>query len=99
MKFFTLKSELKALVSEIRKTRKFVREGMSQGIPVWKEQVRLIDLKHEFRHKHIAYCVLRGRTREQIEAKVINKPNEEIIAKYIEQYKAEAVPNEAVCAS
>lgn len=44
-------------------------------------------LKHEFRHKHIAYCLLRGRTREQIESPAEeNKPNETLIQEIIDAY-------------
>lgn len=42
----------------------------------------------EFRHRHIAYCLLRGRTMEQIERKTRedNHPSERLIDKYKEEY-------------
>lgn len=41
-----------------------------------------------FRHRHIAYCLLRGRTMEQIERKVHdgNEPSDRLIEKYKEEY-------------
>ena len=42
----------------------------------------------EFRHRHIAYCLLRGRTIEQIERKVRddNQRDENLVEKYKEEY-------------
>lgn len=37
--------------------------------PVAKAQVRLLEIKAEYRAKHIIYCLARGRTLEQIEPK------------------------------
>ena len=40
------------------------------------------NMSYEFRHNHIAYCELRGRTREQIERPGENNlPNEDYITK------------------
>lgn len=42
----------------------------------------------EFRHRHIAYCLLRNRTMQQIENKVRegNEPSDRLIEKYKEEY-------------
>lgn len=59
-----MKAELKVLATEIRtlkSTRKQCQFGLVPG---------LAGTQHEFRYKHIAYCLLRGRTLEQIESKV-----------------------------
>ena len=42
----------------------------------------------EFRHRHIAYCLLRNRTMKQIENKVRegNEPSDRLIEKYKEEY-------------
>jgi hypothetical protein len=59
-----MKAELKALAKEIRQlksTRKQCQNGCVTGLQY---------IQHEFRYKHIAYCMLRGRTIEQIEPKV-----------------------------
>ena len=58
--------------------------------------------KYEFRHQHIAYCLARGRSYEQIESKVRenNEPNQEYIRELLESYPAlQAVDNEAVVRS
>ncbi len=64
-----LKAELKVLALEIRQlksTRKQCQYGHVSGLG---------SHQHEFRYKHIAYCLLRGRTLEQIENK-IRDPND-----------------------
>lgn len=53
--------------------------------------------QYEFRHKHIAYCLARGRTMEQIESSgkrcanekcyCCNKPNMEYVNTFLETYK------------
>ena len=58
--------------------------------------------KYEFRHEHIAYCLARGRSYEQVEQKVRenNEPDEEYIRELLESYPAlQAVDNEAVVRS
>jgi hypothetical protein len=68
-----------------------------------KDRWTKICLADEFRHRHIAYCLLRGRTMQQIENK--NHQNNEPKAKLIEKYKLEyAEPvevqhEETLCAS
>ena len=44
----------------------------------------------EFRHRHVAYCLLRGRTIEQIERKVHegNERSESLVEKYKDEYLA-----------
>lgn len=55
-------------------------------------------MSYEFRHNHIAYCELRGRSREQIEKPSDNNlPNEDYITK-IKTHWMEKI-NENVCTS
>lgn len=63
----TLKAELKLLATEIRflKTKRKEYRGNVPGLSYAQEQ---------FRIKHIARCLLRGRTLEQIEPK-LRDPN------------------------
>lgn len=63
----TLKAELKVLASEIR-TLKSKRKEMRGYVP------GLSSAQDQFRIKHIARCLLRGRTLEQIEPK-LRDPN------------------------
>lgn len=58
-----LKTELKLLAQSIRKY-KTMRKGAPNGVVSG-----LSGAQWEFRSKHIAYCLLRGRTIEQIESK------------------------------
>jgi len=65
-----LKVELKSLAEKIRETKtelkKYQKEngGCDGGF-----YMPLYRLRYEYRHKHIAYCQLRGRTYEEIESK------------------------------
>lgn len=64
-----LKAELKVLAQQIR-TLKSQRKQFTNGyVP------GLAGNQHEFRYKYIAYCLLRGKTLEQIENKV-RDPND-----------------------
>jgi hypothetical protein len=88
-----LKAELKVLAHEIRelkKTRKQCSNGYVYGLSTKQE---------EFRTKHIARCILRGRTIEQIEPKLrepdnyrhqwVRKQAMEIVAKITEEVARE----------
>jgi len=80
-----LKNELKSLASQIRETKQSRKEPRKESL--WKIQSRLYDQKFEFRHKHIAYCLLRGRTMEQIEKPgEDNLPCQSVIDKHMETY-------------
>jgi len=75
-----VKEELKQLATDIKKM-KSQRKGAPYGLVsgLWYAQ-------REFRHKHIVYCEIRGRTRDQIEKPgESNLPNEY----YIEKIKKE----------
>jgi hypothetical protein len=83
MKYAKLKEELKASAQKIRKLkseRKKSEFGYVRG---------LSSEQRTFRHKHIVYCLLRGRTMEQIEPKVRegNEPSEYLINRYRGQYE------------
>jgi len=72
-----MKAELKVLAIEIRElksTRKSCKNGYVSNLG-WKQ--------NEFRIKHIARCILRGRTIEQIEPKLRdeNDPNHSYVRK------------------
>lgn len=70
------KSELKEIASQIKEKKK-LRKSSSTGYVMGLDSLRC-----DFRHKHIAYCQLRGRERDQIEKPgKYNKPNESRIDK------------------
>jgi len=55
-------------------------------------------MSREYRHRHIAYCELRGRTREQIERpREGNEPDEKLIESIKENLRKKA-NEEAICA-
>ena len=95
-----LKKYLKVTAENIRKTRFQYKEAQRNGL--YNVYCRLcwdlLRLQRDYRHHHIAYCELRGRTRDQIEQpRENNSPSEiriqEIKKKYawtpeeIEVYK------------
>lgn len=69
-----------------RKT-KVTPEMTQQSSDRWHQFCQLGKLQYDFRHKHIVYCTLRGRTRDQIEKpKEHNKPNEKYLGELTEHY-------------
>ena len=87
----TLKAELKLMAAdlradktEIKKTQKENGSG-SAAILQWK----LLGAKYSYRHRHIAYSMLKGKTYEQIEPKCRenNKPNQEHIQGILDAYR------------
>lgn len=90
-----LKKTLKALAESIRQSKNFCKEyqkthqGRDDGL-----YSDINSLKYEFRHKHIAYCLIRGRTRDEIERPAKdNQPCESYIKEIRDAY------TEDVCAS
>ena len=80
----SLKLELKSFAQSIRENRSSFRakqshhdKEWSRQTPEWANQLKkeiythhneLVKARYEFRHKHIVYCLLRGRTMAQIES-------------------------------
>jgi len=96
-----IKNELRLCADLIRAKRKHFRETVSRlsksggNTSTWHNKdlreltTQLARLQHEFRHKHIAFCLLRGRGREQIETPAKdNPPNEDVIAEKLSEYMA-----------
>lgn len=87
-----LKAKNKELATAIRKARtehKETQRGNLKKEPIWKTEARLKHLQYEYRHHHIAYCELRGRSRIQIEQKLRDctpRPNESYINQLKEEY-------------
>jgi hypothetical protein len=88
-KLLGLKEELKQLAKSIKKAKPEFKEAQRKlGYDSMINSLRkLYKLRYEFRHKHIVYCQLRGRTREQIEVpREYNRPNEKYIDELTGQY-------------
>jgi ABC-type phosphate transport system auxiliary subunit len=85
-----LKLHIKETAIRIRKTRFQHKEAQRANLMrVANKLLReLHGLQYEYRHHHIAYCELRGRTREEIEGKVRddNHPNETYINNILDAY-------------
>lgn len=108
MKLSKTKTHLKELAANIRTTRQNFRSAQRGSIPaetlstpMWKTPMHLASLAYEFRHKHIAYCLLRGRTYEEIENKVLpdNSPNWEVVEAYKTEFAKEAQESEVPLAT
>jgi len=63
-------------IKEAKKQRKGATYGFVEVLDSYNPQ---INLRYQYRHHHIAYSLLRGRTMEQIErtCREDNKPNED----------------------
>lgn len=87
----TIKENLKMQARDIRTLKDQVRDGMRKGDYVWRLQGDLENAKREYRYDHVAYCMLRGRTYEEIENKV--RPGNEIlmdnVVKIMEKMKSD----------
>jgi hypothetical protein len=93
-KLIGLKEELKQLARDIKIEKpnfKEVQRNFSKNYVNYdnliENLIKLHRFRYEFRHKHIVYCQLRGRRREQIELpREDNKPNEKYIDELMEKY-------------
>ena len=76
-----LKKEAKDL-RDLKHARKNTQRGTHQGKPVWESEVE--NAKWDWRHKHLAYCIVRGRSYEEIERKCDegNEPDWNLVDKY-----------------
>jgi hypothetical protein len=86
--FKELKQELKAQAIEIRSKKDEIKETFRSGGYAGNLQNYVTDIRSEFRHKHIAYCLIKGTKREEIETPAEdNLPNESRIMQIVEEYK------------
>ena len=84
-----IKEMLKKEAKEIRTLRhdcKDTQRGIKEGKLVYQEDVASASWK--WRHKHIAYCMIRGRSYEEIERKCHegNEPSFQLVEKYKEEF-------------
>jgi hypothetical protein len=83
-----LKNYLKELAVEIREYKDKHKEVQRQNKGGGSKYIgEIYHRQYLYRHHHIAYSELRGKTREQIEKpKENNKPNEKVIEKIKKDY-------------
>lgn len=109
-----LKQELKDLAAKIKEAKSQFREVVTKLSkkepvdnvgPLWKLTAAISADRFAYRHKHIVYCLLRGKTMEQIEKpskdsnKSIHNPRStRAIEILMKEYQPDEKP-EAVCVS
>jgi len=78
---------------KIRTLRRRFKEHCKSGFETdwtWRDSSEQWRLSTRFRHKHIAYCQLRGRERHQIEKpREDNLPNEDLIKIFMDEFSRE----------
>ena len=91
-KITELKYLLKDLGKEIRLEKELLKERHRNKQYNYTNDTKVLRLKYQYRHKHIAYSELRGRTRKEIEKPSdTNLPNEKLIEELKKQYSEEAL--------
>lgn len=92
------KEELKVLGREIRALKQSRKLDKRGDRPLWRIDADIFSLRHTIRWRHISYCEIRGRSREQIERpREGNEANERIISKIKEEWLGKI--DEDVCVS
>lgn len=94
-----LKFRLKARADNIRKYRSVYKDAQRSNQLTHSNISDLEDNRCEFRHCHIAYCLLRGRHINEIEKPAKgNEHNESVVKRLMDEYAWEK-QDEAVCVS
>ena len=93
-KIYAVKDQLKTEAKELRDVKFDMKSAMRRGDHDWRTgggalQSKLIKMKHEWRHKHVAYCLLKGRSLEQIERHCAE--GNELDLSLVEKFKAEFI--------
>jgi hypothetical protein len=83
----SFKNELKEKALLIRRMKLSLKPKNRIKDPTLEQYVdeiwKLASIRYSYRHQHIAYCEVRGRTREQIEKpKETNLPKEQLVQSY-----------------
>ena len=78
-----IKEELKQLAQQIKESKLELKDKQRNHTAVWKDYSKVYNLKSSFRHRHIAYCLIKGKSYEQIEKpKEGNEPDFDLIENY-----------------
>jgi len=95
-----IKKELKQLAKDLRIQKNLFKSKQREGTDTWEDLRTKYRLKNEFRHRHIARCLLRGTSYELIEPKVRvgNEPDMDSVESYKKEYltRLEEVSDEQV---
>ncbi len=65
--FKQIKEQQKILASRLTELKRSRKQDKRNGRSLWNIEDDIWHLKNDFRHRHITYCEMRGRTRDQIE--------------------------------
>jgi len=94
-----IKEELKELAKNIRIQKRIFKSKQREESVTWSDLRDKYRLETDYRHRHIARCLLRGTPYYKIESKVRegNEPDQKLIQKFKEEYQSrlEEVSNEA----
>ena len=78
-----VKEALKKIVPQIKQAKLDLKDAQRNNTADWKTFRNVYVLKKEFRHKHIAYCLVKGRKYEEIEQPLEgNEPSFPLIEHY-----------------
>jgi len=95
-----IKEELKQLAKDLRIQKNLFKSKQREGTDSWTDLRNKDQLKFEYRHRHIARCLLRGTSYESIEPKVRlgNEPNMDTVESFKKEYlsRLEEVSNEEI---
>lgn len=88
-----LKQELKQFALELHNDKADLKKTQRETGYAGNLQFSLHVKKREYRHKHISYSMMRGRTYEQIEQKCAenNKPDMALIQRILDEYNTKNV--------
>jgi len=87
---YDLKEEQKEAAVSLKKAKAALKEMYRARQTAWAQDSKVYKMKFEFRHKHIAYCLLRGTDLEKIEQPAEdNQPSSKRIGEIMEEYKNE----------
>ncbi len=83
-----MKKDLKKLVPMVRGLKTELKNKQRECTADWDDNYAVIDIKNEYRHKHIAYCLSKGRLYKEIENSVRegNEPSKFLVEKYLKEY-------------
>jgi len=83
-----VKKQQKELAKQIRKLKVQRKLKNRNGRSLWSIESELFKLKYEYRHQHIAYCIICGRERYEIEnPRPGNEPNERYLDALLGEYE------------
>jgi hypothetical protein len=90
------KQELKKLAKEIRHYKPRRKQDKRGELSLYQVICEIGKRQYEFRHQHIAYCLLRGREMHEIENKTRddNQPNERYVNALLAEYEEAVRPSE-----